>query len=110
MKLHRRPPQDRLTGFNYKFAQFLSTATEGRLGTAALADAFVMHEQMLMQQITEYAAADYTTAHQVSCDAYQHMFALADQAATAIGETVAAGSPKGGAGTGVGAMAAFTGG
>jgi hypothetical protein len=102
--------QDRLTGFNSDFALFLSTATQGRLETAALADAFVMHEQMLMQQITEYAAADYSTAHQVSYDAYQHMFALAEQAATAIGETVAEGSPKGGAETGVGAMAAFAGG
>jgi hypothetical protein len=37
------------------------------------------------------------------------MFALAEQAATAIGETVAAGSPKGGAETGDGAMAAFAG-
>ena len=102
--------QARLTGFNSDFAQFLSTATQGRLETAALADAFVMHEQMLMQQITEFAAADYTTAHQVSYEAYQHMFALADQAATAIGETVEEGSPKGGAETGVGGTAAIAGG
>jgi hypothetical protein len=102
--------QARLTGFNSDFAKFLSTATQGRLETAALADAFVMHEQMLMQQINEYAAADYTTAHQVSYDAYQHMFALADQAATAIGETVKAGSPEGGAETGVGGTAAIAGG
>jgi hypothetical protein len=97
--------RDRLTGFNSDFADFLSTSTQGRLGTAALADAFVMHEEMLLKQINEYAAADYVTAHQVSYDAYQHMFALADQAATAIGETVAAGSPKGGAETGDGGMA-----
>ena len=102
--------QARLTGFNSDFAQFLSTSTQGRLETAALADAFVMHEQMLMQQINEYAAADYITAHQVSYDAYQHMFALAEQAATAIGETVAAGSPEGGAETGVGGTAALAGG
>ena len=97
--------EGRLTGFNSDFAQFLSTATQGRLETAALADAFVMHEEMLLKQINEYAAADYATAHQVSYEAYQHMFALADQAATAIGETVAAGSPKGGAQTGDGGMA-----
>ncbi len=102
--------QDRLTGFNSDFAQFLSTATQGRLETAALAEAFVMHEQMLMQQITEYAAADYTTAHQVSYEAYQHMFALAGQAATAIGETVEEGSPMGGAETGGGGMPASAGG
>ena len=69
-----------------------------------------MHEDMLLKQINAYAAADYTTAHQVSYEAYQHMFALADQAATAIGETVADGSPKGGADTGRGATAAFAGG
>jgi hypothetical protein len=109
-KAAQEAAQARLTGFNSDFAQFLSTATEGRLETAALADAFVMHEQMLMQQINEYAAADYTTAHQVSYDAYQHMFALAEQAATAIGETVAEGSPKGGAETGVGGTAAGAGG
>ena len=102
--------RDRLTGFNSDFAQFLSTATQGRLETAALAEAFVMHEQMLMQQITEYAAADYTTAHQVSYEAYQHMFALAGQAATAIGETVEEGSPMGGAETGGGGMPASAGG
>jgi hypothetical protein len=100
--------QDRLTGFNSDFAQFLSSSTEGRLGTAALAEAFVMHEEMLLKQINEYAAADYVTAYQVSYEAYQHMFALADQAAMAIGETVAAGSPKGGAETGGGGMAAAT--
>ena len=102
--------QDRLTGFNSEFANFLSTSTDGRLGTAALADAFIMHEDMLLKQINAYAAADYTTAHQVSYEAYQHMFALADQAATAIGETVAAGSPKGGADTGRGGTAAIAGG
>ncbi len=102
--------QDRLTGFNSDFAHFLSTSTQGRLGTAALADAFVMHEEMLLKQINEYAAADYREAHQVSYEAYQHMFALADQAATAIGETVAAGSPKGAAQTGGGTAAAIAGG
>jgi hypothetical protein len=98
--------QARLTGFNSDFAQFLSTATQGRLDTAALADAFVMHEEMLLRQINEYAAADYSTAHQVSYEAYQHMFALAEQAARAIGETVEVGSPKGGAETGGGGTTA----
>jgi hypothetical protein len=44
----------------------------------------------------------------VSYDAYKHMFALAEQAATAIGETVQAGSPAGGAETGSGGTAATT--
>jgi hypothetical protein len=98
--------KSRLTQFNDHFASFLSTSTQGRLGTAALADAFVMHEDMLLQQINAYAEADYSTAYEVSYEAYQHMFALAEQAATAIGETVTATGPKRGPNTGGGGMAA----
>jgi hypothetical protein len=98
--------KSRLTQFNDEFASFLSTSTQGRLGTAALADAFVMHEDMLLQQINAYAEADYSTAYEVSYEAYQHMFALAEQAATAIGETVTAKGPKRGPNTGGGGMAA----
>jgi hypothetical protein len=98
--------KSRLTQFNDHFARFLSTSTQGRLGTATLADAFVMHEDMLLQQINAYAEADYSTAYEVSYEAYQHMFALAEQAATAIGETVTAKGPKRGPNTGGGGMAA----
>ena len=98
--------RERLEGFNANFAKFLSTSTQGRLATPALSDAFVMHEDLLFRQINAYAEQDYSTAHQVAFDAYTHMFELAAQAATAIGETVAAGSPKGGAQTGGGGMAA----
>jgi hypothetical protein len=65
-----------------------------------------MHEDLLLRQINAYVERDYSTAHQLSFDAYQHMFALAAQAATAIGDTVAAQSPRGGAETGAGGMAA----
>ena len=98
--------KERLERFNAHFATFLSTSTHGRLATPALADAFVMHEDLLFQQINAYAEQDYSTAHQVAYDAYKHMFALAAQAATAIGETMMARSPKGPAETGVGGMAA----
>jgi len=97
---------ERLNGFNADFATFLSTSTQGRLGAPALGDAFVMHEDLLLRQINAYVERDYSTAHQLSFDAYQHMFALAAQAATAIGDTVAAQSPRGGAQTGAGGMAA----
>jgi hypothetical protein len=96
---------ERLKGFNEEFAAFLSTSTQGRLGAPALADAFVMHEDLLLRQINAYAERDYNTAHQLSFDAYQHMFALAAQAATAIGDTVAAQSPTGGPQTGEGGTA-----
>jgi TolA-binding protein len=96
---------ERLKEFNVHFAAFLSTSTQGRLGTPALADAFVMHEDLLLRQINAYAERDYSTAHQLSFDAYEHMFALAAQAATAIGDTVTAQSPTGGPQTGGGGMA-----
>ena len=98
--------KERLERFNAHFATFLSTSTHGRLATPTLADAFVMHEDLLFQQINAYAKQDYSTAHQVAYDAYKHMFAVAAQAATAIGETMMAKSPKGPAETGVGGMAA----
>jgi hypothetical protein len=101
---------ERLTEFNDNFAAFLSTSTQGRLGAPALGDAFVMHEDLLLRQINAYAERDYSTAHQLSFDAYQHMFELAAQAATAIGDTVAAQSPTGGPQTGAGGMAATEGG
>jgi hypothetical protein len=90
----------RLQQFNTDFADFLSTSTEGRLAAPTLADAFAMHEDLLIRQIDAYAKRDFQTAHQVSYDAFQHMFVLAADAATALGDTVAARSPKGGAQTG----------
>jgi hypothetical protein len=65
-----------------------------------------MHEDLLFQQINAYAEQDYSTAHRVAYDAYTHMFAVAAQAATAIGETMMARTPKGGAETGRDEMAA----
>jgi hypothetical protein len=100
---------ERLKDFNAHFAAFLSTSTQGRLDAPALADAFVMHEDHLLRQIKAFAERDYSTAHELSFDAYQHMFALAAQAATAIGDTVAAQSPTGGPQTGAGGMAAAQG-
>jgi hypothetical protein len=89
-----------LQQFNSDFAGFLSTSTEGRLGAPSLAQAFAAHEDLLIRQIDAYAGRDFQTAHQVSYDAFEHMFVLASDAATAIGDTIAARSPKGGAQTG----------
>jgi hypothetical protein len=97
----------RLQRFNADFAGFLSTSTQGRLGASALADAFVMREDQLMRQIDAYAKRDYRMAHQLSYDAFAHMFVLAADAATAIGNTVVAHMPTGGAQTGGGGMAAI---
>jgi hypothetical protein len=97
-----------LEEFNMSFATFLSTSTEGRLAAPTLVDGFVMHEDLLLDQINAYAERDYSTAHEVSFGAYKHMFELAAQAATAIGDTVAARSPKGGAQTGADGTSAIT--
>jgi hypothetical protein len=96
----------RLEAFNGSFATFLATATQGRLAAPALAESFTTHEELLLRQIQAYAEEDYSTAHQLSFDAYSHMFVLAADAATAIGDTVAARSPQGGAETGAGGTAA----
>ena len=96
---------EQLAEFNEDFAAFLSSSTEGRLGAPALVDGFVLHEDFLLQQVNAYAERDYSAAHELSFDAYQHMFALAAQAAAAIGDTVAAQSPIGGAQTGAGGTA-----
>jgi hypothetical protein len=90
----------RLRQFNADFAGFLATSTEGRLGAPTLAEAFTTHEDLLIRQIDAYAKRDFQTAHQLSYDAFQHMFALAADASTAIGDTIAARTPKGGAQTG----------
>jgi hypothetical protein len=96
----------RFKQFNTDFAAFLSTSTQQRLGAPALAEAFVMHEDLLLRQVNAFADRDYHTAHQLAYEAYQHMYVLAAQAATGIGATVAAQSPKGGAQTGAGGQAA----
>jgi hypothetical protein len=45
--------------FNADFAGFWSTSTQGRLGASALADAFVMREDLLMRRIDAYVKRDY---------------------------------------------------
>jgi hypothetical protein len=97
----------RLEQFNASFSAFLATAVQDRLGASSLDEAFVAHEDFLLRQIDSYAARDYSTAHELSFDAYQHMFALAAQLSTAIGDTVAARSPEGGMQTGLGGTAAI---
>jgi hypothetical protein len=89
-------------------ANVLPTAgTHGRVTAPVLADAFVMREDLLMRQIDAYVKRDDRTAHRLSYDAFAHMFVLAADAATAIGNTVAAHMPTGGAQTGGGGMVAI---
>jgi hypothetical protein len=51
------------------------------------------------------ASKDYAKAHELAYGAYQDMFGLARQLATAFGDTVTAQLPQGGAETGAGGTA-----
>jgi hypothetical protein len=94
-----------LQGFEQTFATFLDDATQHRLGQQALAQAFVMHDRMLLAQIDAYAAKDYVQAHDLGHQTYEEMFTVAGQLATAIGTTVASRLPTGGSQTGGGGTA-----
>jgi hypothetical protein len=94
-----------LQRFEQTFATFLDGATEHRLGQPALAQAFVMHDRMLLAQIDAYGAKDYAQAHELSYQTSDEMFTVSAQLATAIGSTVAERLPKGGSATGGGGMA-----
>ena len=106
---HDPAGQDRarraLQGFEQAFATFLDAATEHRLGQPALAQAFVMHDRMLLAQVDAYGAKDYTQAHELSYQTYDEMFTVSGRLATAIGSTVARRLPTGGSETGGGGMA-----
>ena len=94
-----------LQGFEQTFATFLDDATEHRLGQPALAQAFVMHDRMLLAQIDAYGARNYAQAHDLGYQTYDEMFTVAGQLATAIGSTLAERLPTGGSATGGGGTA-----
>ena len=91
--------------FERNLSTFLATSTDGRLKAPALATVLRMHDSELVQQLDAYARGDYTTEHRVIYDGYQHMFMVAQVLSAAIGPTIAARLPKGGAETGGGGMA-----
>ncbi len=74
-----------------------------------LAEAFLMHDRMLIHEVDEFAAKEYQEAHDIAYSTYQQMFDLAGQLSHAIGDTIAARLPRGGMQTGGGGMAAVVG-
>ncbi|GAA0805023.1 hypothetical protein [Spirilliplanes yamanashiensis] len=94
-----------LRAFEGRLASFLEGATERRLTTAGLTQALVAHDDMLLRHADAFAERDYSTAHTVAYETYDHMSEVARQLADAFGATVAAGLPVGGAQTGHGGMA-----
>jgi len=94
-----------LHDFEGRMAAFLESVTGKRLGSSSLANAFLVHDQMLLRHVDAFAGKDYGTAHQIAYETYEQMFDLARQLADAFGATVAARLPVGGPQTGYGGMA-----
>jgi hypothetical protein len=91
--------------FERHLSTYLSTSTDGRLKAPAVAVILRMHDSELVQQLDAYARGDYVTEHRVIYEGYQHMFMVAQVLSAAVGPTIAARLPKGGAQTGGGGMA-----
>jgi hypothetical protein len=101
----REDAVNRLNGFEKMFAAFLTTATAGRLPSTPLAQALLMHDQMLLAQVDAFAAKQYEQAHDSAYSTYGHMVEVAGQLANAFAGTVEARMPHGGSQTGYGGTA-----
>lgn len=96
-----------LRAFEHHLSKFLSTSTDGRLTAPALAGVLHMHDTELVAQLSAYARGNYAAAYRIAYQGYLHMFAVAQALSGAIGPTIAARLPKGGAQTGGGGMRRF---
>ena len=67
------------------WADFLAAAAGNRLGSPALAQALLAHDDMLLRQVDAFVAKDYPQANDLSYRAYQDMFGLARQLSDAFG-------------------------
>ena len=94
-----------LATFETRMATFLEGATGKRIAETTLADALKVHDQALLRHADAYAAKDYTTAHDIAYQTYEHMSELARQLANAFGSQVAARLPAGAPQTGYGGLA-----
>jgi hypothetical protein len=96
-----------LRAFEHHLSRFLATSTDGRLTAPALAGVLHMHDSELVEQLNAYARGNYAAAYRIAYQGYLHMFAVAQALSDAIGPTIAARLPKGGAQTGGGGMARY---
>jgi hypothetical protein len=99
----------RLDRWTQDFGRYLATAVKDKEAAAAFVAAAHQHDEQLLTSITSYARGDYPTAHQITYEGYQHMFAIAESLADAIESVAAKQLPKGGAATGGGATAGDSG-
>jgi hypothetical protein len=97
----------KLTDFEGSMGKLLSMAAGNKVPPATMGAALKMHDTMLMQHADAYGKKDYTAAHNIGYDTYNHMIDLAQTLANAFGESVAEKLPKGGAQTGYGGAAEY---
>lgn len=86
-------------------AAFLSATARGKVAARTAAAAIQQHDEQLLAEVVAFAAGDFTTAHNISYDGYNHMFDIARVFAAAIEGKVTAQIPRGGAATGWGGVA-----
>ena len=86
----RDTAQAALRGVEQRLAGFLDAAAGNTLGSPALAQALLAHDDMLLRQVDAFVATDYPQANDLSYRAYQDMFGLARQLSDAFGATAAA--------------------
>lgn len=98
--------RDRFDRVMRRFGTTLQAATGGVVDADVVTDAMGQHEQMLIDQIEQYADGDFTGAHRQSYMAYAHIRQVAEVLSTAFARAVADDMPQGGPETGGGAMAA----
>ncbi len=98
-----------LAAFEKQLAAFIGGATDNRMAASTLAEAFRMHDDMLLRGVDAFVSKDYRQAHDIAYAAYEEMFDLAGRLSTAFGATVAARLPVGAVRTGRGGMAAVVG-
>jgi hypothetical protein len=96
--------EKRLRAFEPALAKLLDGATKSKIGAAALAHAFAMHDHLLVNEVTAYQSKDYSTAHDLGYQAYDEMFTVSGQLSHAISLSLAGAHPKGGSDTGGGGM------
>jgi hypothetical protein len=79
-----------------------SELTAGAVPVDGAVALLTAHDGQLVQQVNAYAAKDYSTAHRLSFEGYNHMFDTADALTTGIETGLAGNLPVGGVQTGYG--------
>lgn len=87
------------------FGPALAKATNGRITPKLMRTAMTTHQYQMLEQITSFVNADYTTAHDTAYDAFVHMNGFANRLGRKLGAAVSEGLPRGGAATGGGGAA-----